>query len=120
SSVDVIGVMQEFAKQGRSQAEILYMTEAAILANNIAEVNPADATRYLNTTLLQFNKDASESMAILDSWNEVANRNAVTVVDLAESVAGAGALAHQLGMTLHELNGVTAALTATTGRSGRE
>ena len=38
---------------------------------------------------------AAESMVILDSWNEVSNRNAVSMYDLAEAWSHTASVAEQ-------------------------
>ena len=77
--------MYEFAKQGREQAELIQLTRAALMAMNIGDLDIEQASRLLTSAILQLNMSAAESMVILDSWNEVSNRNAVSMYDLAEA-----------------------------------
>lgn len=74
----------------------------------------------LTAATLQYNVAASETVSILDAWNEVSNKNAVTLEDLAEATSHTASLACNLGMDMHELNGIITVLAANTGKSGGE
>lgn len=109
-----------FARQGKSQHDTLRLTEAALLAQNIAEIEAADAAKYLTATIAQYNLTADDALDVLDAWNNVSNRNAVTVQDLAEAMSRTASVANALGIGFHELNGIVATLTEATGKSGEE
>ena len=68
---DVISSMVEWGRQGRNQIEVIELTEAALLATNVAEMEAKESVDLLTASLLQFNMDASEATSIIDRWNEV-------------------------------------------------
>ena len=113
-------IMFLFARQGREQAEVISLTETALMALNISEMNSEQAVSMLTAATLQYNVAASETVSILDAWNEVSNKNAVTLEDLAEATSHTASLARNLGMDMHELNGIITVLAANTGKSGGE
>ena len=118
SMQDVVAGMREWGRQGREQLEVLDLTEASLAATNVSTLDAGNAVEYLTAAILQFNKPATEAMSVVDSWNHVANNFATTAVDLAQSVAEAGAAANAASVSMDELLGMTTALTATTAKSG--
>ena len=114
----VVQSMVDWARQGYEQEEVLRLTEAALLASNVAQMEAAESVELLTSAILQFNKDASEAVEVVDRLNEVANNYAVTAQDLAMSIRESGAAAESAGVTMDELIGITASLSATTAKSG--
>ena len=115
---EVVQSMVGWARQGQEQVEVIELTEAALLASNVAQMDAASAVEYLTSAILQFNESADEAVAIVDRLNDVANNYAVTAEDLAMSIRESGAAAHNAGVTMDELIGITASLSATTAKSG--
>ena len=109
-----------WAKQQKTQKELSDLTKTSLLAANVAEVDAAEATRFVTQATIQYNVAAADSIRIVDRANEVSNNYAVTAKDLFESVSRSGSVMNAFGVTLDRLNGYTAALAASTGRSGSE
>ncbi|MFW6377461.1 MAG: phage tail tape measure protein, partial [bacterium] len=118
STQEVVRSMVDWGRQGKRQNEVIKLTEASLLAANVAEMEAADSVRYLTAATLQFNVDASDATEIVDKWNEVSNNFATTATDLAESIKEAGAAANNAGIAMDDLIGMTTALTASTAKSG--
>ena len=110
----------EWAKMGRVGSELSSGLRVSLLAQNIAEIDSADASKLLNAAMLQFNIGMEESIGILDEWNELSNRTPVTTRDLAASVQQAGAIFNSAGADIQDLNAYTAALSASMAKSGKE
>ena len=115
---DIVSSMVEWGRQGRSQVEVIELTEAALLATNVAQMDASQSVDLLTSALLQFNMEASESVAIIDRWNEVANNYAINATDIAMSVRESGAAARSAGISMDELIGMTTALSAATAKTG--
>lgn len=115
---DVVSSMVEWGRQGRSQVEVIELTEAALLATNVAQMDASQSVDLLTSALLQFNMEASESVAIIDRWNEVANNYAINATDIAMSIRESGAAARSAGISMDELIGMTTALSAATAKTG--
>lgn len=110
----------ELGRMGKTRAEISELLRVSLLAQNIAEIDAADATKFLNAAILQFNKSADEAIEILDKWNTLSNRTPVETRAMAEAVSIAGAVFNQAGAELEDLNAFVATLTATMAKNGRE
>ena len=119
TSVDeVVRSMVGWARQGQEQIEVIELTEAALLASNVAQMDAAQSVDLLTSAILQFNMEAGEAIEIVDRLNEVANNYAVTAEDLAMSIRETGAAANSANVSMDELIGITASLSATTAKSG--
>ena len=115
----VIEQMEEWGRQGKSQAEVIQLAEASLLSANATNIKSADSVSYLVSAMTQFNIKAEDSMMIVDQWNSVANNFAnTTAMDLAEAMKEAGKPAENLGLEMHQLIGLTTAMAEATAKSG--
>ena len=120
SANEVLQVMEIFAKQGREAMEVQELTRVALLASNVAQIQSAEAAKYLTAATLQFKIASEESIKVLDAWNNVANNNAVSAEDLAQAISQTGTAARLAGVDIHMLNGIVTAMVAATAKSGTE
>jgi len=120
SLAEVIGAMQIFAQQGFEMIDVQRLTEAAVLAANVTVLNQKDAAEGLTSALHQFGIEASNAIQIVDAWNEVANRNAVTEGTLTDALKKAGSAAASVGVNFDELNGMITAIGTATRQPGKE
>ena len=96
----------EWAKQGKAQREIEQLLRPTALLANIGEIEDmSEAVKLLTATMKQFGIDASESMRIVDVMTGTADQFAITVRDLAEGMAVAGAAGKNMGVTFEEMTG---------------
>jgi len=116
---EVTDAMVVYAQQGRTIAEVTQLTEASMLLANVSALNLTQATEALTASLEQFGFVAKDSIGIIDSWNEVANKHAVTEVDLFEALKRSGSAAAEAGVKFEEFAGFVAALQARTRRGGK-
>jgi len=110
----------DFARLGLDRVQILEAQRAALLATNVAEISAAEAVTFLRSAMLQFNTGIDGMLPTLDQWNALSNKNAVTVKQLGEAVAQAGAQFRSVGGEIETLNAFVTALAAATGKSGRQ
>ena len=77
-----------FAKLGYSMQQASEMAEAAIVYKNVGDniASTEDAADSIISTLKGFGMEASESMAIVDKFNEVGNRFAITSQGIGEAL----------------------------------
>lgn len=106
------------ARTGRTGIDVIRLTETALIAQNIAELDSAQAVEYLNAALIQFNQTTDQAIRILDEWNELSNRTPAVTEDLARAVSVAGSVFEQAGASIEFLNAATAALVEITAQSG--
>ena len=117
---DVLDSFTQAAKAGLSQEEIGFLSEASLITSNVGELTSAEAAEYLISAIEQMNLAYEDSMRIIDAWNNVSNKNATTVKDLAEGWARSAATVRNFGGDIHELNAAIGALTQITRQSGNE
>ena len=115
---DVLDAMVTFARQGLKQKEVLDMTEASILAANVSTLGLTEAAEDLTAAVRQFNINFSDSTEIVNKWNNVANKNAVTMAVLADATKQAGIAGYNAGFTFDEFSGIVTALSAATRKAG--
>lgn len=110
----------EFAKQGYKGEELGGLADAATVAANVADLTSQSAAGYLTGTLVQWKKESSEAMDIIDKWNAISNDYATTTENLAQGQMRAAATAKSYGMEMEQLNAVVGTVTAMTKQSGNE
>ena len=100
-----------FAKLGYSMEMASEMAEAAIVYKNVGDniASTEDAADSIISTMKGFRLEASESMRIVDSFNEVGNRFAITSQGLGEALRLSASALNEGGNTLHESIGIITA-----------
>lgn len=116
----VLDVYAEFARQGIKGEELTQFGNAGLIAANVGEIDPKQASEYLTSMSAQWDTDSTQAMRQVDSLNEVSNNYATTVEKLAQGQAKAGSTAKSMGLNFDETNAVIGALTAKTKQSGDE
>ncbi len=117
-NADAFDAAVTVARTGRIGVDLTRLTTAALVAQNIAELETADAVLFLNSALIQFNQETDQALRVLDEWNELSNRTPATTMDLAKAVSVAGSVFKQAGSSIQFLNANTAALVEITAKSG--
>lgn len=84
---EVMDSYVEFAKQGYSGDELGMLADSAVVASNVGDITAQKASEYMTSALVQWKKDAKDSMGIIDSWNSISNKYATTVEKLAQGQA---------------------------------
>lgn len=104
TSTEVVQATGEFVKMGYTLQQSAKLAEDALVLTNVGDgfTDVNDASEALVTTLKGFNLDASESVHIIDSLNELSNKYAVNSVDLAEALKRSSAAMAMTGNTLDE------------------
>lgn len=110
----------EFARQGYKGDELGVLADAGLVASNVGEITAQAASEYMTASLVQWKKDASEAMSIIDSWNNISNNFATTTEKLAKGQSRAGATARAMGLEYDQLNAIIGTVTASTKQSGDE
>jgi len=118
SSVEVMKSFAEFGRLNKSTDDIIKLGEAAVLASNVTTMTADDAAKAINVSMITFKKGVGGAMRIVDSFNEVQNRYRVSAEDMSESITKIGAAAQVAGVSLEQLEGMTGAVTQSTGLMG--
>ena len=93
-----------FAKLGYDMVTATEMAEAAIVYKNVGDniASTEDAADSIISTLKGFGLEASESMAIVDKFNEVGNRFAITSQGIGEALRLSASALNEGGNSLDE------------------
>ena len=116
----VLDSYTEFARQGYKADELGLLADAGLVASNVGDITAQKASEYMTASLIQWKKDATEAMGIIDSWNEISNNYATTVEKLAAGQSRAGSVAKAMGLEFDQLNAIIGTVTAATKQSGEE
>ena len=117
---DVLKSMVIFAQQGLTQEEIIDRTRTATIAANVTTLNAKDATEALTAAMVVFREEGDRSLRFLDAWSEVEAKHAIEAAHMANAIKKSAAAAKVAGFDFDQLNGIVAAIGATTRQSGNE
>lgn len=117
---DVLDSYNEFAKQGFKGDELQDLAQVGLVTANVGELSAQDASQFITSTLIQWKKDTSSAMGIIDQWNQLSNNYAVSTQQLAEANAKAAAVADGMGVTFEQFNSMVGVISAATRQSGSE
>lgn len=100
-----------FAKLGYSMEQATEMAESAIVYKNVGDniESTEDAADSIISTMKGFRLEASESMAIVDRFNEVGNRFAITSRGIGEALRLSASALSEGGNSLDESIGLITA-----------
>lgn len=93
-----------FAKLGYSMEQASKMAEAAIVYKNVGDniASTGDAADSIISTLKGFGLEASQAMSIIDKFNEVGNRFAITSQGIGEALRLSASALNEGGNSLDE------------------
>jgi TP901 family phage tail tape measure protein len=120
STIEVLKSMKVFAQQGLSQEEVLDRTRVATLAANVTTLSAKEATEALTAAVKIYRQEGDSTIRFLDSWSEVESKHAITADDMANAIKKSASAAKNAGVTFDQLNGIVAAIGATTRQTGKE
>jgi TP901 family phage tail tape measure protein len=116
----IAGTMELVAQQGKKQADIISITRTATMAANVTNLDAAEAIDTITAAMKAFQMQGTQSMRVLDSWNELENTTGVSAKTLAEATKYAGAAARNAGVDFDQFNGIVATIAETTRQSGEQ
>jgi TP901 family phage tail tape measure protein len=97
---EIAQVATEYMKQGKSTADALVLTEAAVKAAKVARVSVGDSVNYLTTALNGFQLSAEDAMAVSDKFAAVAASSATDYDELAIALSKVASQANLAGMSM--------------------
>ena len=116
----MVEMATEFKRSGFSDEDAAILAQTASLYQNIAdeELSASDASAVLISQMKAFRFEANQAEHVIDSINEVANKNAVSSGDIGRGLTQAGAALSTYGNTFEETIGlITAGTEIFQGRS---
>lgn len=97
---EIAGVATEYMKQGKTIADSLVLTEAAVKAAKVARVSVGDSVNYLTTALNGFRLSAEDAMAVSDKFAALAAASATDYDELAIALSKVASQANLAGMSI--------------------
>jgi TP901 family phage tail tape measure protein len=97
---EIAQVATEYMKQGKSTADALVLTEAAVKAAKVAGVSVGDSVNYLTTALNGFQLAAEDAMKVSDKFAAVAASSATDYDELAIALSKVASQANLAGMSI--------------------
>lgn len=104
SLVEVVNMTADYARLGYDVDEASNLADAAIIYRNVGDglKNADEATDNLISTMKAFGIEASNSMRIVDAFNEVSNNFAVTSSDIGAGLQRSSAAMAAAGNSMEE------------------
>lgn len=121
SPVEFLKSVTSFARAGYDEASSS-LAELSLLAQNVGDVEQELADKFLVSAdaAWQYGGNIEKLRAILDGFNELSNKTATTVDNLADGITVAGSVFAQAGLTAQDYAGIVGTATAKTQRDGNE
>lgn len=121
SPVEFLKSVTSFARAGYDE-ESSSLGELSLLTQNVGDVEQELADKFLVSAdaAWQYGGNIEKLRAILDGFNELSNKTATTVDNLADGITVAGSVFAQAGLTAQDYAGIVGTATAKTQRDGNE
>lgn len=103
---ELVAAMAGFKQGGYDAEESFKLVSDAARLMIAGELNAAESSAYLVSILKGFKAPASEAGRAVDILNEVSNRYATNVKELAIGMAGLSPIAQKMGFTMEETAGL--------------
>lgn len=121
SPVEFLKSVTEFSRAGYGETAS-QLGELSLLTQNVGDVEEELADKFLISTdaAWQYGGNIEKLRAILDGFNELSNKTATNVENLADGITVAGSVFAQAGLTAEDYAGIVGTATAKTQLSGNE
>lgn len=121
SPVEFLKSVTSFARAGYDETSSA-LGELSLLTQNVGDVEQELADKFLVSAdaAWQYKGNIEKLRAILDGFNELSNKTATTVDNLADGITVAGSVFAQAGLSAQDYAGIVGTATAKTQRDGNE
>lgn len=97
---EVAEVATQFMRQGKTTADALTLTTAAISAAKVAGISATESVNYLTTALNGFQLSASKAMEVSDKFASIAAQSATSYEEIATALSKVASQANIAGMSI--------------------
>lgn len=117
---DVLGALGESARTfgDFNEQALLAVNQTAIIMDNVSDLNLDQSMNSLIGTMNAFNITAEDSVKIVDSFNEVDNRFAISTQQIASGMEKSASTARTFGLEMEEVVGHITSIGSVTMESG--
>lgn len=117
TTLEVAKGSTEWFRQGKTVAEVSELMKSTLMMSKLGNMESAQATEYLTSTLNGFNLKASESVGIIDKLVALDNNYATSVAEIASALQRSANSAQQAGVTFDELASYITVVSSVTRKS---
>ncbi len=97
---EVAEVATEFMRQGKTTADALTLTNAAVSAAKVAAIGVSESVSYLTTALNGYQLGAEKAMAVSDKFAAIAAQSATSYEEIATALSKVAAQANMAAMSI--------------------
>ena len=97
---EIAQVSTQFIRQGKSTADALKLTRAAVSAAKVAGITGAESVNYLTTALNGFQLAAEDAMKVSDKFAAIAATSATSYQEIATALSKVASQANIAGMSI--------------------
>ena len=97
---EIAQVSTQFIRQGKSTADALKLTRAAVSAAKVAGITGAESVNYLTTALNGFQLAAEDAMKVSDKFAAIAAQSATSYQEIATALSKVASQANIAGMSI--------------------
>lgn len=97
---EVAEVTTQFLRQGKSTADALTLTRAAVSAAKVAGISGSESVNYLTTALNGFQLAAEDAMKVSDKFAAIAATSATSYQEIATALSKVASQANIAGMSI--------------------
>lgn len=115
-----IEAVEMWKKAGKSLGDSQTLAKTTLITNAVGDVGDVEkAQQYLVAPMTAFNKDAKETIQIVDQLNNLSNNMATDFNDIGEGLSRSASVMSVAGNDLEQTNAMIATLEASTKRGGQ-
>ena len=106
--------VEQWITTGKSLKQSIGLAKDSVMGSFVGNVDVNDMVKYMAVPLNSFRKEGLKSKDIINSMNQVSNKNAIEMEDLGQAYSKASSVVASTGTTFSQLTGmITGAQTAT-------
>ena len=106
--------VEQWITTGKSLKQSISLAKDSVMGSFVGNVDVNDMVKYMAVPLNSFRKEGLKSKDIINSMNQVSNKNAIEMEDLGQAYSKASSVVASTGTTFSQLTGmITGAQTAT-------
>ena len=117
TTIDVASGADEWLRQGKSVAETNELIKDSVILSKVGQIDAAEATKYLTSTMNGFKAETSDVIGIVDKLTNVDLESATSAGGLAEAMSKCANSADVAGVSMDALIGYIVTVAEVTQKS---
>jgi hypothetical protein len=117
TTLEVAAGSTEWFRQGKTIAETTELMKSSLMMSKLGNMQAAEATQYLTSTLNGFKLEAKDAIGVVDKLTAIDNAMATSTAELASALQRSANSAQQAGVSFDELVSYIATVSSVTRKS---